>query len=82
MLASKNGRKGEHMTEGQKELLLSKMARAGYRTYESLSKKIGMSPSALSNRISGKINWTDKEMKTVITELRLSTREAFDIFLS
>lgn len=70
------------MNTTQKELLLAKMTRAGYRTFDALSKGIGMSPCSLSKRISGKIDWTDKEIKAIATALKLSPREIFDIFLA
>lgn len=58
--------------------------RAKYRTQRAFARSIGMNPSSLSSRLSGKSQWSYSEVAKVCESLEISMADAplyFDIFL-
>ena len=49
-------------------------------THKQAAKEIGLDPSTFSKKISGKVDWTRKEMNALRILLNLSASDFFEIF--
>lgn len=54
--------------------------RSAYHKFEDFAKDMGISPSTLSQKLSGNSEWTRIEVANAATLLNLSNEEIIDIF--
>ena len=65
-----------------RNLLKIKMLQANIDTFEKLAKRMGFTKESIYYKVSGKINWTVKDIKTIKEILNLNADDILNIFFN